>query len=242
MINDNIDNLLKLGLINMADNYKTLSNDKAFNELNFDEQLALLLQPQVDAKNQEKIKGLIRRSRIKQPNASLNDIHYYEDRELDKKTIATLATGQYIEDGTNVCVFGATGAGKTFIVSALGIDACNRLYRVRYIRLPDLLYDIEKAKNRDKYMQRIKFYINFDLLIIDDWLLVKATPQQQEYLFEIMEGRNELHSTIFASQTRTSVWHDYLGGGTIADAILDRITSSSYTFYIKGNRSMRARK
>jgi DNA replication protein DnaC len=65
--------------------------------------------------------------------------------------------------------------------------------------------NIEKTMNCDKYMQRIKFYINFDLLIIDNWLLVKATPQQQEYMFEIMEGRNELHSTIFASQSCTSV-------------------------------------
>ena len=80
----------------------------------------------------------------------------------------------------------------------------------------------------------------FDLLILNDCLLVKATPQQKEYLFEIMEERNDLHSTIFVSQTRTNVWHDYLGESTIADAILDRITSS-YTIYIKGNQSMRAR-
>ena len=80
----------------------------------------------------------------------------------------------------------------------------------------------------------------FDLLILNDCLLVNATPQQKEYLFEIMEERNDLHSTIFVSQTRTNVWHDYLAESTIADAILDRVTSS-YTINIKGNQSIRVR-
>lgn len=81
----------------------------------------------------------------------------------------------------------------------------------------------------------------FDLLILNDCLLVKATPQQKEYLFEIMEGRNDLHSTIFVSLTWTNIWQNYLGEVTIADAVLDRITFS-YTIYIKGNQWMRTRK
>lgn len=85
---------------------------------------------------------------------------------------------------------------------------------------------IEKGTPFMKYTQFTTLYRQYceehklTMLIIDDWLLVKSTPQQQECLFEIMEGRNELHSTIFASQTRTSVWHEYLGGGTIAERYL----------------------
>ena len=50
------------------------------------------------------------------------------------------------------------------------------------------------------------------------------------------------HTTIIASQFTPDGWHKNLGGGAIADAILDRIVSSSYTIHIKGDKSMRARK
>ena len=70
---------------------------------------------------------------------------------------------------------------------------------IRIKRPLSISIGIEKTKICDKYIQRIKFQVKFDLLIIDDWLIVKVTPQQQEYLFKVMEGRNDLHSTIFES-------------------------------------------
>ena len=57
-----------------------------------------------------------------------------------------------------------------------------------------------------------------------------------------MELRYDSHTTIIASQFTPDGWHKNLGGGAIADAILDRIVSSSYTIHIKGDKSMRTRK
>jgi non-canonical purine NTP pyrophosphatase (RdgB/HAM1 family) len=46
-------------------------------------------------------------------------------------------------------------------------------------------------------------------------------------LFEIIEARNQLSSTIITSQLPVKDWYDYLQNNTIADAILDRIVNSS---------------
>lgn len=43
-------------------------------------------------------------------------------------------------------------------------------------------------------------------------------------LFEIIEDRTEINSTIITSQLPVSEWYNYLNNNTIADAILDRIT------------------
>jgi len=37
---------------------------------------------------------------------------------------------------------GASGAGKIYIGCAFGVAACRQLYKVKYIRLPELLEDL----------------------------------------------------------------------------------------------------
>lgn len=53
--------------------------------------------------------------------------------------------------------------------------------------------------------------------------------------------RYRVHSTILCSQFDVAGWHSKLGGGALADAILDRIVSKSQTIKIKGDKSMRSR-
>ena len=57
----------------------------------------------------------------------------------------------------NVIVVGATGAGKTFYISALGNEACKKAKNVKYIRLPDLLYELDQARNKESYKKKLKY-------------------------------------------------------------------------------------
>ena len=53
-------------------------------------------------------------------------------------------------------------------------------------------------------------------------------------LFEIIEDRTEINSTIITSQLPVSEWYNYLNNNTIADAILDRIVHSSHRLELSG--------
>lgn len=70
---------------------------------------------------------------------------------------------------------------------------------------------------------------NYHLLIVDEWLLDIPSDQEDKYLLEIFERRYDQWPTIFCSQYKTSEWHPRLGGGVVADAILDRIVHNSMT-------------
>ncbi len=59
-------------------------------------------------------KYIQRRSNVKMSNATVSDIRFYPDREIDKVMTAKLASCDYIHDHLNIIVIGATGAGKTF--------------------------------------------------------------------------------------------------------------------------------
>lgn len=67
----------------------------------------------------------------------------------------------------------ATGSGKTYLAYAFGIEACKQRYKTKYVRLPDLLLELEMARNDGTYKKIHGKYVNPVLLIIDEWLLSK---------------------------------------------------------------------
>ena len=53
-------------------------------------------------------------------------------------------------------------------------------------------------------------------------------------LFEIIEDRTSINSTIITSQLPVGEWYSYLNNNTVADAILDRIVHSSHRINLNG--------
>ena len=78
-------------------------------------------------------------------------------------------------------------------------------------------------------------------MILDEWLLVTTTNVEQQDILEVFEKRYRIHSTILCSQFDVAGWHSKLGGGALADAILDRIVPKSHMIKIDGDKSMRSR-
>lgn len=241
MINQNYEKLMKMNLVRMAELYKLQTMNPSIMEMGFDERFALLIDGESDDKHNKAIAGLKKRSMIRMTNAAVSDIRFYPDREIDKSLTFRLSTCDYIKEHQNVIVTGATGAGKTYYISALGNEACNNMYNVKYVRLPDMLYELDQARSRNSYHKKLKYYARADLLIIDEWLLNSTTQQQQSDILEVLELRYDCKSTIFASQFLPQGWHENLGGSAVADAILDRVMANSYVIHIKGDKSMRTR-
>lgn len=110
-----------------------------------------------------------------------------------------------------------------------------RYFKTRYIRLPDLLIDLEMARSEGTYKKVMAKYANPTLLILDEWLLMKPTEQEQKDVFELLHRRRKKSSTILCSQYRPEGWYVQLGGNAspLADAILDRIVHDSYRINIE---------
>lgn len=145
-----------------------------------------------------------------------------------------LATCEYITEHRNIFITGASGSGKTYLACAFGMEACKQYYSVKYVRLPDLLLDLEaRAEGSNKKV--MAKYTHPVLLILDEWLLIKPSGSESKDIFELLHKRRKKFSTIFCSQFRQEGWYDQLGGdnSTIADAILDRIVHDAYKINIE---------
>jgi DNA replication protein DnaC len=99
--------------------------------------------------------------------------------------------------------------------------------------------DLEIARNEGTYKRGMAKYANPVLLIIDEWLLLKPTEDEQKDIFELLHKRRKKSSTIFCSQILKDGWYEQLGGDAspLADAILDRIVHDAYTINITSTDS-----
>ena len=230
--------LKQMRLPRMREEYERQRNDPDSQNMSFDERLARMVSTEYDARINSTIETLIRKAEFYDSTASLADVNYKPERKLDQGLIEELGTNEYIRNHLNIILIGASGCGKTWFSCAFGTNACRARIKTKYIRLPELFSEFEAKRIQGQFRQYLKQLQKYDLLILDEFLLVAASPSERNDLLELMESRANKRSTIFCSQWTPEGWHERLGAGPVADAILDRIVNSSYTIELYGN-SMR---
>ncbi len=229
-----INKLIEMKLTSMADGFRMQEMDPSMKEISFEDRFGLLVDIEYTNRKNNRLKRLIRNAEFDQPTASIADIDYASGRKLDKDLILRLARCDYIADYRNIFITGATGSGKSYMACAFGMEACKRFYATKYVRLPDLLIDLKVARENNTYKKMMTKYANPILLILDEWLLMKPTIEEQKDIFELLHRRRKKSSTIFCSQYTKEGWYEQLGGSSspLADAILDRIVHDGYVINI----------
>ena len=229
-----IDKLIEMRLTAMADAFRIQLDDPKMKEIPFEDRLGLMVDIEFSSRKSNRLRRLIKSAGFDQPEASIMDINYTSGRKLNKELINRLATCEYITEHRNLFITGATGCGKTYMACAFGMEACKQYFNTKYVRLPDLLIDLDIARSEGNYKKVMARYANPVVLILDEWLLLKPSESEQRDIFELLHRRRKKSTTIFCSQYEFEEWYDQLGGDAspLADAIIDRIAHDSYRINI----------
>lgn len=239
MINDETRRKLEeMGLEDMLHALEIQSTQQSYLSLSFEERFQMLVDYTYQEKYTNKVKRLIKLAKFRFPQATIDDI-YYTERNLDRNKVLNVASCQFLNTCTNIIIDGFTGSGKSYLSCAVGKAACQQGYRTRYIRMPDLMQMHDEAATTVTGVSRLlKKFENYTLLIIDEWLVDDLSRQQEHFLFELIERRYTDTSTVLCTQYRIEDWHNRLGGGIHADAIIDRLVNNSIHIY-SGDLNMR---
>jgi len=239
LIQPTIETLRSLKLTGMAEAYARQLEQPEVQRLAFDERLALLVDRERTYRESRRQRRLLQLARLRQ-TACAEDIEYHPQRGLDRSLLASLMTCDWIRAHHNLHITGPTGTGKSWLACAFGHQACRQGLSVRYERTPRLLDSLRIARGDGSYSRKLALLARTDLLILDDFGL-KPLPQQERHdLLELIEDRHGLRSTLITSQLPISAWHEYLNDPTVADALLDRLTSGAHRLELKGE-SLRKR-
>ncbi len=208
-----------------------------YNALSFEERVGLLVEEEWTARENQKLTLRLKKAKLKQA-AAIEDVNYRHPRGLDRGLFRELARCQWIADKKNVFIIGKTGLGKSYLAQALANQACREGYTARYTRLTRLLREMHQARLDGSDVRLLKSLGKVNLLIIDDWGLAPIGDPERRDILELMEERHNNGSFIVTSQLPVKHWHGYIGDGTIADAILDRLTTGAHRLELDG-KSMR---
>ena len=177
--NSTIDKLIEMRCTAMADAFRIQEDDPSMKDLSFEERFGILVDAQYNRRKDNRLKRLIQQAGFEQPDACIADIDYHSGRKLNRQLISRLACCEYIPEYRNIFITGATGSGKTYMACAFGMEACKHFFKTKYVRLPDLLIDLDMARQNGTYHKVLNKYANPTLLIIDEWLLLKASESEQ---------------------------------------------------------------
>jgi len=232
-----LEKIKDMKLTGMYKSFQAALETRAHQTLTADELVAMLIEGEYNHRRSLRVTMSIKRAKFRY-SAMLEHVDYGVHRGLEKNTFVRLADCSFIERHENIIVTGPTGAGKSYLASALGHQACIMGFKVRYFNMSKLFTSLKMSKADASYLKELSRLEKQDMLILDDFGLHPVDASLRLALLDIIEDRHGKGSTIFVSQIPVSKWYELLGEQSVADAILDRVVHSSHRIELKGE-SMR---
>lgn len=203
--------------------------------MSFEERLTLLVDREVHYRNDRKQERLLKQAKLKYPQAAIEDLDARAARGIDRRTVMSVALGDWVTAGHSILISGPTGAGKSWLACALAQYACRRGHSALYQRVPRLPEELRVRHGSGAFGKWLIQLAKTDVLVLDDWGMGALDSSVRSDLLEIIDDRAASKATIITSQLPIEHWHAWIGDATIADAILDRVMQRHQRFTLSGD-------
>lgn len=234
MINEaTLEKMTAMRLCGMARAFRQTMETGSQQNFTIDELVGHMVDCEWEDRYNRRLERLLKAARFRY-QASIEQIDFAAKRNLDKNLVLRMSDCGWLKKKENIIVTGPTGVGKSFLACALGHQACFQGYKVRYFNARKLFSFLKICKADGTYAKEVGTIQQQHLLIVDDFGLEHLDKQDRLNLFEVIEDRHGVQSTIITSQLPVMHWHEIIGDKTIADAICDRLIHSAHRLEIDG--------
>ena len=178
---------------------------------------------------------------------SLDSFGFKAIPSLNNPLVLELARCEYIDKYQNIIALGPSGTGKTHVALGLGLAACQKGLKVRFITAASLVHELIEAVDERRLQRFQKQLTSQNLLIIDELGFVPLSKTGAELLFEVISQCYERGSIIITSNLPFDEWTEIFGSERLTGALLDRLTHHVHilemngdSFRLKQSRNARA--
>jgi len=189
--------------------------------LSYVEFLELLINDEHLNRGRNRRDDLIRKAKFPQ-HKTIEEFNFSWQPNLNRQEIYGFGTCEFIRKRQNIAFIGLPGTGKTHLSIALGIKTIEQGYSAFFTTLSGMMEDLYISRADNSFRQKLKKYVQPDLLIIDEFGLKKLNQNSVDDLYEVIARRYEINSTIITSNKEFCDWGSILFDPVLASAILDR--------------------
>jgi DNA replication protein DnaC len=213
--------------------YQEVQTEMPDDKVDYDRYLEKLLELEYQERKE-------RRKKLQIKLAGFPQMKYLRDLSLKdlpqevREKLPLMKSLDFIPNGQNIILYGNPGVGKTHIATGLGIEACEKGYKVLYITVPHLLTQIRESRSDRRLRTLENRFEKYDLVICDEFGYISFDKEGAEQLFTHLSLRTGKKATIITTNLSFDRWTEMFGDPVLTAAMVDRITHRAQIVNMNG--------
>jgi DNA replication protein DnaC len=235
--------LKKLFLNEISKEYIEVSKLAEKERRTYEQYLSKLVQIELQAKHQQKVKRLIGHAKL--PLSKALETYSFDLRTgITAQQFNRLTEGDFVRQAINVVFFGSFGVGKTHLAIVLTERLCNLGFKCLFTSTYALINQLLSAKRDLTLASLFKRLDNYDVITCDELGYIPHDQDGADLFFQLISQRSERKSFIITTNLTYSEWDRVFINPITTAAAVDRIIYKCETFNIGGEnwRGMMAKK
>lgn len=204
-------------------------------DMSIDEALATLMSHECERRRDSLTRRRIRDAGL--PNGKTIDTFKLVPTipHLKEEHVDSLCSCQFIKDSMNVCALGGSGTGKTHLMAAIGREAVQKGYTVKFMRVSDLVTMLSEATAERKLGAMMKSLLKVNLLQLDELGYITLSVKKAQLLFDVIAKRSETGGSVFVtSNYQFSCWKGFIGDTVMTTALVGKLAGNSVILNMNG--------
>ena len=227
--------LIDLKLNHIAEHYREVLDDAARKNSPMLDVLMQLVGCQLAARRDSALARRVRAAHLPTMK-TLAEYDFTFPKRIAKQKILRLFDLQFIDTFSCAVLIGATGLGKTHLLTALGYVACEKGISVRFTRAIDMINVLTTAHHNGTLERKLKEYVRPQLLLLDELGYLPIDKRGADLMFQGVASRYETGSIVISTNRVFKEWGQIFDvDNTLATAMIDRLMHHGEAILIQGD-------